>query len=433
MIPRPRIGAALTLCAGVFLAESQRLSAADPAAFSLIEESAQVIAEKCFYPLTVPEILQGVMASLRHQGVDPSTDALPGVGALSEPEAWPVFKLHLEKMAAQPGQRLNLTDLIETGLGGFCPTIDTWTKYYTVADFARINRGGVASSGSIGVNLREIGPGEVYLYPLPGSPAGFAGIAPGDRLLSVDGRKLEGKPIELVASWIKGTPGTQTTLRVERRNGRSELVAIHREEIDSAPFQIEKELGGLTIRIRFFSPDLAQRVQEELAATSALRGLAIDLRGCTGGSMLAAVELADLFLPVGKRILSLSERGREVAHFDSQNEPVAQPRSFSILQDEGTGSAAEIFIAAVIENLPGQAGSAGTPSYGKGVVQMELPLAGGGKINLTTGMMFGPGGKSWNDVGLVPSISNGGQIFPEGAVSLANPTAKPKATIRLVE
>lgn len=431
MISRPRIGSLAALCAGAFLCRGAL--AADAGSWALIEEGAKVISEKCFYPQSVPQVLQGVLGGLRAAGVDAGTDPLPDLAALSEPEAWPVFKGYLERLASQPGQRLTLTDLIETGLRKFCPTIDDWTKYYTVADYARIQQGGAGATGTIGVNLREVGDGEIYLYPLPGGPAGFAGIAAGDRLLTVDGRKLDGKPLELVASWIKGPPGSQTTLRVERRNGRSELVAVNREELDSTPFHVEKELTGLTIRVRFFSKDLAERVESALRTAGALRGLTIDLRGCTGGSMLAAVQLADLFLPVGKRILSLSERGREVAHFDSQKEPVVQPRSFSILQDEGTGSAAEIFIAAVVENLPGQAGSAGAPSYGKGVVQMEVPLAGGGKINLTTGMMFGPGGKSWNGVGLVPSVANAGQIFPEGAISLANPTAKPKAKIRLVE
>lgn len=432
MIFRPRIGSLAAVCAGVLVSTPSALHA-DPAAYSLVEEGAKVIAEKCFYAHTVPQVLQGVLTALRAQSIDPGADPLPDLAALSEAEAWPIFKNHLERIASQPGQRLNLTDLIEAGMRGFCPTIDDWTKYYTVADYARINRGGVSSTGTIGVNLREVGAGEVYMYPLPGSPAGFAGIAPGDRLLTVDGRKLEGKPIELVASWIKGTPGTQTTLRVERRNGRSELVAVNREELDSSPIQVAKELAGLTIRIRFFTKDLAAQIEDALGDGSAARGLTIDLRGCTGGSMIAAVESADLFLPIGKRILSLSERGQPVQHYDAEREPVVQPRSLSLLQDEGTASAAEIFIAALVENMPGQAASAGTSSYGKGVVQMEQALAGGGKLNVTTGVLFGPGGKSWNSVGLLPSVSNAGQIYPDNAVSLANPVAKPKATIRLVE
>lgn len=404
----------------------------EQSAFGLAEEGAALISERCFYPHSVPQVLAGVLAGLRAQGVEVAkpVDDLEG---LSESEAWPVFKQTLSDLSAQPGQRMNLTDLLESGMQHFCGTIDDWTKYYTVADNGRITRGSSAGTGSIGVNLREAAGGEVFLYPLPGGPAGFAGIEAGDKLLSIDGRKLEGKPIELLASWIKGEPGSRTTLRVERRDGRAELVAINREELESTPLQVEKDVSGLTVRIRFFSPDLAKRVAVALAEVKTARGVTVDLRGCIGGSMLAAVETADLFLPVGKRILSLAERGREVQHYDSKQEPVFQPRSVSLLQDEGTASAAEIFIAALVENMPGVAASAGEKSYGKGVVQLEQLLAGGGKMHVTTGVIFGPSGKSWNGVGLLPSVKHGGEIYPETAVALSNPSAKPRAAVKLVD
>jgi hypothetical protein len=94
---------------------------------------------------------------------------------LSEAEAWPVFKQALRDFAAQPGQRMGLMDLIETGLLHFCRTIDDWTKYYSVADYGRIQRGSVAGTGSIGVNLRESSAGEVFLYPLARGTGGFCG------------------------------------------------------------------------------------------------------------------------------------------------------------------------------------------------------------------------------------------------------------------
>ncbi len=407
-------------------------TAQDDAAFGLLEETARLMAGKCFYPQPVPEILAGVMAAVGKEGLEVG-QAPAELKSRSEVEAWTYFKQAIRELAARPGQRMSLSDLIETGLRHYCPTVDDWTKYYTMADYGRIKRGGAAGAGSIGINLREAANGEVFLYPLPGGPAGFAGIVAGDKLLTVDGRKLDGKPIELVASWIKGEPGSQTTLRVERRDGRAELVAVNREELESAPVMIEKEVSGVTVRIRFFSRDIAERVATALKETKVVRGLTIDLRGCIGGSMMAAVETADLFLPIGKLIMTLAERGEEVRHFVSEKEPILSLRSISILQDEGTASAAEIFIAALVENLPSQAASAGEKSYGKGVVQLEHELAGGGKLHVTTGVIFGPGGKSWNGVGLLPSVGNNGEIYPKEAVEVSNPVAKPRATVKLVD
>ncbi len=420
------------LGAGVLLAAAGQFAAAQESGdFTLIEEAAGIITSKGFYPHTVPEVLDGVARLAEPAAASAAVE--DSIAALSEPEAWSAFKDRLSLLAAEPGQRRSLGELIESGLRGYCLGIDPWTKYYTVADYARIKRSRSSGGGTIGVNLREVGDGEIYLYPLPGSPAGFAGIVAGDRLLSVDGQKLEGKPIELIASWITGPPGTPTTLRVERRNGRSEYVRVNREELPSAPIQVEKDLGGVTLRIRFFDKDLAAKLAEHLKTAGSARSLTIDLRGCIGGSLLSAIESADLFLPAGKRIVSLAERGYPMQHFDSKNEPLPLPRNISILQDQGTASAAELFIAALVENLPRQVATAGEPSYGKGVVQLEQELAGGGKLNLTTGMLFGPNGLSWNGVGLLPSVANEGRIFPAEAVSISNPTTKPKAAVRLVE
>jgi carboxyl-terminal processing protease len=375
----------------------------------------------------VPEILQGIAAGTQ------AAPAPPDLAALSESEAWPAFKPWAEAAASAPGQRLSLDELLETGLKAFCRTLDPWSKYYTTTEFARIQRSSGTGRGTIGVNVREVADGSFYLYPLPGGPAGFAGVQPGDRLLSVDGQKPDGRPVELVAAWIGGAPGSTTNLRVERRGGRSEYITVHREELTPQPFHIEKDLAGLTVRIRYFDRGLAEKLEQELKPVTGLRSLTIDLRGCIGGSMLSAIQCADLFLPVGKRIASLAERGRPVQHFDSTREPLALPRSVSLLQDQGTASAAELFIAALVENLPAQVGSAGEPSYGKGVVQLEQELAGGGKLVLTTGILFGPGGKSWNEVGLLPSVASAGKIFPAEAVSIDAPAAKPKSRVRLVE
>ena len=387
----------------------------------------RLIQSQGFYARTVPEILQGIAAGAK------ATPAPSDLASLSEAEAWPVFKQWAEAAASAPGQRLSLNEILETGMKDFCRTLDPWSKFYTTAEFARIQRSSSTGRGTIGVNVREVADGSFYLYPLPGGPAGFAGIQPGDRLLSVDGQKPEGRPVELVAAWIGGAPGSTTTLRVERRGGRSEYISVHREELTPQPFHLEKDLAGLTVRIRYFDRGLAEKLEQQLPPATGLRSLTFDLRGCIGGSMLSAIQCADLFLPAGKRIASLAERGRAVQHFDSTREPLTLPRSISILQDQGTASAAELFIAALVENLPSQVGSAGEPSYGKGVVQLEQELASGGKLILTTGILFGPGGKSWNEVGLLPSVASAGKIFPAEAVSIDAPAAKPKSRIRLVE
>ena len=136
--------------------------------------------------------------------------------------------------------------------------------------------------------------------------------------------------------------------------------------------------------------------------------------------MLAAIEVARLLVPPNRLILSLGERGGQINYMSRQ--PALKVGSIAILQDKETASAAEILIAALIENLPSQVVSRGEPSLGKGVVQEEIKLAGGGQLRLTTGMIFGPGGKSWNGTGLRPSFGPDGpvQVYSAKAPVLSN-------------
>ncbi len=395
--------------------------------FVVIEEAARKIEERCFYPMTVPVILDGVLRGM------PGATAAGSLGQLSEQEAWAAFRQAVSGLAARPGERLGVQGLIEEGLSAYCRTLDAWSRYHSIADTARIDQFRQGSGSGIGCNLREA-DGVVYLYPMPESSASLSGVRPGDMLASVDGRAVKGKPLELIASWIKGAPGTQTTLRISRQTGRSQLIEVRREELEIPSVIEEKDITGITLRIRNFDSNLASHIRRAVEAQGRVRGLTLDLRGCHGGSMLASVEAARLFVPKGKRLLTLIERGSDPAHYDGElDAPPLAGISLSLLQDSGTGSAAEILIAALIENLPRQAASSGEPSHGKGVVQDAIRLPSGGELRLTTGILFGPGGKSWNDTGLLPSATHQGRIYSDAAVDMANPVARPKVKVRLVE
>jgi carboxyl-terminal processing protease len=389
-----------------------------PPAFLVVDEAATRIEESCFYQVSASAVYEGVLQAAHKRSGDKATEKA-GLEPLTTAEAAAAFRQKLQLLAARPGQRLDLMELAESGLSDFCRTIDSFSRYYSVEDTARLEQFKNADSVGIGVNLREEGD-FIYCHPFPESQAGLSGISSGDKLLSVDGLAVAGRSLELVAAWIKGVPGTQTQLRVEKQTGRTQLVTALREGVKLPSVVVDKSLTGTSMKVRYFDSDTSQLMKEALSGQSAGRRLTLDLRGCIGGSMNAAIEVARLIVPPGNRILSLVENGEQIDYLS--REPTLKVGSIAILQDKGTASAAEILIAALLETLPNQVVSRGEPSLGKGVVQEEIKLSGGGQLRLTTGMIFGPGGKSWNGAGLRPSFSPDGpiEVYAADAPALSN-------------
>jgi carboxyl-terminal processing protease len=390
-----------------------------PAGIAITDEIAGKIQQRSFFTLNTSLVYDGVLAAARKRsGDDPAAIRADSIARLPAAEAAAQFRTRMLTLAERAGQRMDLLELAEAGIADYCRAIDRWSHYISIQDTSRIEQFRKADSIGIGVNLRDEG-GVIYCHPYPESQALLAGITTGDKLLSVDGRPVEGRPLELIAAWIKGVPGTQTTLRVEKPTGRTQLVTALREAVKMPTVLIERDITGTLVKIRSFEKDTATQILDGLKDVPQGRRLTFDLRGCGGGWMLAAVEVARLIVPPGKVLLTHLERGTARQDFLSK-EPKLRPGNIAILQDNGTGSAAEILIAALVENLPDQVVSRGQRTHGKGVVQEIIPLSGGGQLVLTTGMIFGPGGRTWDGKGLLPSFDHQGPgaIYPAGAATL---------------
>lgn len=406
------------------------------AAAEMIRECATAVEKRCYYPYTSTEVISRALAALQKSGAAPGEDAPapPDVSQLSEAEAVKAAQAHLAVLASLPGQRLSVTELAEKALSVYCKTIDPYTRYESADDAARLERAMTIQGSGIGMTLQEK-DGSFYCYPFPESSASLAGIRPGDKLLTVDGRPLADKSINLIGTWIKGSPGTPVNLRLEKSGtGRTQLLAVNREAATAPPvFRVEPDSGGIVLRIRRFEPGLAAKIREAMAGHAPVRLLTLDLRGNMGGTARSAVEVAGLFLQPSNKVLTILERGLAPVEFNAEAPAEISPTQISILQDEGTASASEILVAALLENLPGKAASQGAKTYGKGVVQDEVTMTNGSKLIVTVGMMFGPGGLSWNETGLQPSTASGGKIFSDNAISVTKPAARPKPVVKLVD
>lgn len=315
------------------------------------------------------------------------------------------FTLHQNATKQTP-----LIEFAESTLAHYCATLDPYSKYLKASDYRIVQLLSRSQSSGIGLSLTEKKEG-FYCYPLPDSAASRAGIKAGDELLEVDGKPIKDHSIEAVASLIRGTPDSKVELRVMHSFGRAQKIRITREPLNFPTSFFEKTLTGHVLKIRKFDVSLIKEAQQYLGKIQKWGILTIDMRGCSGGDLDVAVEFASMFLQKDQPIVTLKTRHKNDEQILSENSTPYHPEGIVILQDGGTASAAELVIAALMASPHLKVSTDGEKSYGKGITQQFFELNSGGALKLSTHLLVAPQGKSWDQIGLLPSLQNNGKIF----------------------
>lgn len=276
---------------------------------------------------------------------------------------------------------------------------DPYSGFMTRDEYAAYRGLAKGSYGGIAMDLERRHSGETICYPYAHGPAELAGIAAGERLVSIDGTPVAGKPLPVLAALATGAAGTQVVLQIADAKGATRPVSVTRAHIDAPTLTLDTAGSLQVIRIARFAPNTRSEVAALLAGWDARRPVVFDLRGCGGGDFYAAVDTAMLFLDKGAPIVTVT--GRDGARlYASTLDRTPPARTPYLWQDEATASAAEVFIAALTGN--GRGVSIGMPSAGKGSRQDIFELADGSALILSTGYLTAPRGVAFNGRGLTP-------------------------------
>jgi carboxyl-terminal processing protease len=286
-------------------------------------------------------------------------------------------------------------------------TLDPYSGYLSpVAE--RLQRGSVSGRfGGLGMQVDMLDGLVRVVAPAPGMPAARAGLRSGDLIVRFDGEPVLGMTLMEAVSRMRGEPGTPIELTIRRGAGEEDFtVSLVRELIGTEPLRWRLEGDVLVLRISSFtgtvSPAIGRAVSEVMAERTP-SAIVLDLRGNSGGLLRQAVITADAFLGEGE-IVSLrgrTESSRRSWRADAIEHFAGVP--MVVLIDGRSASAAELVAAALQEN--GRATVMGQRSFGKGSVQSVIPLGEGrGALRLTTGLYYGPSGRSVQRTGVGPDI-----------------------------
>jgi len=278
-------------------------------------------------------------------------------------------------------------------------------------DSTRLARVQAITSGTIGslgleVDLRE---GWVNVVgSLPGTPAEQNGIRAGDRIVAIEGRSTRTMTADEARRALRGNPGTRVSLTVERLGtARRTDLTLERERVLVPPVQralmLERGIGYL--QLRTFSDSAVIELTEAIDSLRSLgmSALVFDLRGNPGGLLSQGTEVADLFVDLGKAIVSLRGRGPDGNRdFVAQKAQAWGDLRLAVLIDRGTASAAEIVAGALQDQ--DRAIVIGRTSYGKGSAQSIFTFRDATGVKLTTARWYTPSGRNIDfDLGAVAS------------------------------
>jgi carboxyl-terminal processing protease len=246
----------------------------------------------------------------------------------------------------------------------------------------------------------------VVVAPLDGSPAEGAGIQAGDFVLAVDGESVDGSAMNDQITRIRGEPGTDVTLTIERDGGEPFDVTITRDEILLQEVEtrlIDDHVGY--IALNGFSATATEQFAtglRELLEQGADQ-IVFDLRDNPGGYIDAAQHIASQFVDDGL-IFTQESAGNDLKRYESTGDGIAIDPDISlvVLVNGGSASASEIVAAALQER--GRATLVGEPTFGKNTVQVWGRLENDGGVRITISRWFTPEHNSVAPDGVQPDI-----------------------------
>ena len=289
--------------------------------------------------------------------------------------------------------------LAELAIPAILEKLDPHSAYLPAREFKQVEEPLQGEFDGIGVVFNMATDTVIILNVIPSGPSQKAGILAGDRIIKVNDTLIAGEKISQteVMKRLRGPRGTKVDLTLERKD-ISEPVVITVTR-DAIPLNSVEAAMMMTDKVGFIRLSQFARTsfREVKSAVDTLRkqgmtGLILDLRGNSGGFLDQAILIANEFLERGKLIVYTEDRHKQRIRQYSDGSGSATDVDIAVLIDESSASSSEILAGALQDNDRGTI--IGRRSFGKGLVQSQIPFEDGSALRLTVAKYYTPTGRS---------------------------------------
>jgi len=313
--------------------------------------------------------------------------------------------------------------LVRGAVRGMLAELDPHSSFMDADAYTEMQVDTKGEFHGLGIEISKTRDGYVEVVsPIEGTPADHAGIKARDQIVAIcptelpedweeDCRNTKSMTLFEAVNLMRGRKGTEITIDVYRKSfDRPQSFTIVRDVVKVVSVSGRMlEPGYAYLRIRAFQERTAtdlERVIEQLRTEgdggATFDGLVIDLRDNPGGLLNQAVRVADTWLADGLVVYTKGRVDGQRQEFRADAPGTEPSYPITVLVNEGSASASEIVAGALQDQH--RALVVGKKSFGKGSVQTVYPLEGGNGLRLTTALYYTPGGRSIQEVGIVPDI-----------------------------
>lgn len=296
------------------------------------------------------------------------------------------------------------TRLMRTAIDSMLYSLDPYTNYYSESqiDESKLIRTGQYSGIGAEIGFRK---GQLLLLQLfEDGPADKAGLNVGDEILQVDQIDISGgkRKLDEIENLLSGERGTDVKIQI-RRNGQSESEEVsvtrggqNEAQQENVPyFGMANDTIGYILVTGFTAnagKEVANAFSELKRDNPRLNRMILDFRGNLGGRLQEAVNIVNVFVPKGQKIVEMRGRTYDTQReFSTVNQALDENIPLVVLINERSASASEI-VAGSIQDLD-RGVLVGTRSFGKGLVQNVRPLSFNTQMKITVAKYYTPSGR----------------------------------------
>ena len=277
--------------------------------------------------------------------------------------------------------------------------LDPHTVYIPAKDMQRVNEEMVGNFGGIGVQFYKYLDTVTVVKVVPGGPSERAGLKDGDRIVKVNDSIVAGRNMDTdkIMKLMRGEIGTDVELTLTRRGTAKPIVKkVTRGSIPIKSVDVAYMVNDTTglIKVKTFGMNTYDEFIEALdkLRKQGMQRVIIDLRDNEGGILPIAIRMINEFLPEGRLILYTQGKASPRMDYNSNGKGKYQDLPLTVLINEFSASASEIFAGAIQDNDRGTI--IGRRSFGKGLVQEQRVLPDGSALRLTVARYYIPSGRS---------------------------------------
>lgn len=289
--------------------------------------------------------------------------------------------------------------LTEAAIRAMLAELDPHSTYLNEEEVRAMNEPLQGNFDGIGIQFNMLTDTLYVMEVIAGGPSQKVGLMPGDKIIKVNDTVIAGVEMnnQNVVKMLRGPKGTTVNVSVLRR-GMPELMEfrIERDKIPitsiDATYMVAEDVGYIRLsRFGVTSGDEFKKAEQELRGQG-MKHLILDLTDNGGGILQVANEIADEFLGEGKLIVYTEGKNQPRFTMNATGSDELKGGKLVILVNGASASASEILAGAVQDWDRGVI--VGRRTFGKGLVQRQLPLPDGTMIRLTVAKYYTPTGRS---------------------------------------